>query len=85
MANGEPETGMDGLSEMLADLAKLSRALEEAIEELEEVLAAAGDDALLANLDLRNEFGRIQETMRAMTKVSKLLHEQAMAIIRKIG
>ena len=55
------------------------------IEDLERQLATVGDDAQLANVDLQNVLQKQQQTMQMMSNISKLLHDTAMAIIRKIG
>ena len=65
-------------AETLADL-------EEYIKGLEEKLNSVGDDAQLANVDLQNMLQKQQQTMQMMSNISKMLHDTAMAIIRKIG
>lgn len=45
----------------------------------------AGGDARLANLDLQDQLQKQQQTMQTMSNVSKMLHDTAMAVIRKIG
>jgi chromosome segregation ATPase len=59
--------------------------LEKAIDDLEEQLANVGDDAQLANTDLQNWLQKQQQTLQTLSNVSKMLHDTAMAIIRKIG
>ncbi len=59
--------------------------LEKEIVTWEEKLGAVGDDAQLANINLQNALQRQQQTMQMMSNVSKMLHDTAMAIIRKIG
>ncbi|MCH8203246.1 MAG: hypothetical protein IH996_09085 [Proteobacteria bacterium] len=51
----------------------------------EQKLSAAGDDAQLANIDLQNMLQKQQQTLQTISNVSKMLHDTAMAIIRKIG
>ena len=51
----------------------------------EEQLASLGDDAQLANVDLQNILQKQQQTLQMMSNISKLTHDMAMAIIRKIG
>ena len=58
---------------------------DEYIEKLEEQLASAGDDAQLANIDLQNVLQKQQQTLQTMSNVSKILHDTALAVIRKIG
>ena len=59
--------------------------LEAYLEELEQDLNSVGDDAQLANVDLQNMLQKQQQTLQLMSNVSKMLHDTAMAIIRKIG
>jgi hypothetical protein len=51
----------------------------------EEKLAAIGDDGQLANIDLQNALQKQQQTIQTMSNVSKMMHDTAMAVIRKIG
>lgn len=60
-------------------------ALEEQIRNVKRRLAAVGDDAQLANIDLQNKLQQQQQTLQTMSNVSKMLHDTAMSIIRKIG
>jgi hypothetical protein len=39
----------------------------------------------MANIDLQNALQKQQQTMQTMSNVSKMLHDTAMAVIRKIG
>ena len=55
------------------------------IQSLEQELQTVGDDAQLANIDLQNSLQRQQQTLQTMSNVSKMLHDTAMAIVRKIG
>jgi len=48
-------------------------------------LQQVGDDAQLANIDLQNTLQKQQQTLQTMSNVSKMLHDTAMAVIRKIG
>ena len=59
--------------------------LDEYIQELEEELETAGGDAQLANMDLQNALQQEQQTLQMMSNISKMLHDTAMSIIRKIG
>jgi citrate synthase len=52
---------------------------------LEQNLSSIGDDAQLANIDLQDMLQRQQQILQTMSNVSKMLHDTAMAIIRKIG
>lgn len=55
------------------------------LADLEEQLTSTGMDAQLANIDLQNMLQKQQQTLQTMSNVSKMLHDTAMAIIRKIG
>lgn len=59
--------------------------LEDQIKALEERLNSVGDDAQLANVDLQNMLQKQQQTLQMMSNISKMLHDTAMSIIRKIG
>lgn len=54
------------------------------LKKWEDELASVEKDAQLANIDLQNALQRQQQVMQLMTNVSKQLHDQAMAIIKKI-
>ena len=59
------------------------------VEEIEkawdEELESVGDDIQLANIDLQNSLQKQAQTLQMMSNVSKMLHDTAMAVIRKIG
>jgi len=55
------------------------------IKSMEVALATVGEDAQLANIDLQNQLQKQQQTLQTLSNVSKMLHDTAMAIIRKIG
>lgn len=59
--------------------------LEAYLEEWEDELQDIGDDAQLSNIDLESQLQKQQQTLQTMSNVSKMLHDMAMAIIRKIG
>ncbi|MBI5507585.1 MAG: hypothetical protein HY903_02415 [Deltaproteobacteria bacterium] len=59
--------------------------LDAAIKELEQQLNSVGDDAQLANVDLQNVLQKQQQTMQLLSTISKMLHDTALAVIRKIG
>jgi hypothetical protein len=59
--------------------------LENFLADLEQQLSTVGDDAQLANIDLQSSLQKQQQTLQTMSNVSKMLHDTAMAIIRKIG
>jgi hypothetical protein len=45
----------------------------------------ADENAAMANLDLQNALQKQQQTLQTMSNVSKIMHDTAMAVIRKIG
>jgi hypothetical protein len=59
--------------------------LETEIRNFETELSAFGDDATLVYIDLQNAMQRGQQTVQMMSNISKILHDTAMATIRKIG
>jgi hypothetical protein len=59
--------------------------LEQFIKTVEEQIAGAGEDAELANIDLQNVLQKQQQTLNMLSNISKMLHDTAMAIIRKVG
>jgi hypothetical protein len=59
--------------------------LEAEIKSWEEKLNSIGDDAQLANVDLQNMLQKQQQTLQMMSNISKMLHDTAMAVLRKLG
>jgi len=55
------------------------------IEEWDEELQTVGEDAQLANIDLQNQLQKQQQTLQMMSQISKVLHDTAMAVIRKMS
>ncbi|MEK7705297.1 MAG: hypothetical protein AAB426_10085 [Myxococcota bacterium] len=55
------------------------------LKHLEEQMNGAGDDAQLANVDLQNALQKQQQTLQMMSNISKMLHDTALAIVRKTG
>jgi len=55
------------------------------IERLELELLSLGDDAQLANVDLQNVLQKQQQALQMLSNISKMSHDNAMAIIRKMG
>jgi len=55
------------------------------IQDLEDKLASLGDDAQLARIDLQNVLQMQQQALQMMTNVSKMMHDTASSLIRKIG
>jgi len=61
------------------------KGIEDHLKELEGQLNSLGDDAQLANIDMQNRLQKQQQTLQTISNVSKMLHDTAMAIVRKIG
>ena len=59
--------------------------VESEIKRWEEKLNSLGDDAQLANVDLQNILQKQQQILQMMSNISKMLHDTAMSIIRKMG
>lgn len=59
--------------------------LDNEIARWDEQLTTMGDDAQLANIDLQNSLQKQQRTLQMMSNMSKMIHDTAMAVIRKIG
>jgi hypothetical protein len=51
----------------------------------EAALNTVGDDAQLANVDLQNVLQQQQQTLQMASNISKMLHDAAVAVIRKIS
>lgn len=61
---------------------------ESVIPELAEIVVLcnkADENAEMANLDLQNALQKQPQTLQTMSNVSKMMHDTAMAVIRKIG
>ena len=59
--------------------------IDAAIAHWEGQLNSVGDDSQLANIDLQNVLQKQQQALQMMSQISKVLHDTAMAVIRKIG
>lgn len=53
-------------------------------EELEEHLNTLGDDAQMTNLELQSVLQKQQQLLQMLANISKIFHDEAMAIIRNI-
>ncbi|MFX1262130.1 MAG: zinc-ribbon domain-containing protein [Promethearchaeota archaeon] len=62
-----------------------SEELDARIKDWEGKLSEMGEDSQLANIDLQNAMQKQQQTMQMISNISKVLHDTAMAVIRKIG
>jgi len=76
---------VDGLSRETLKAAELAKLLAAALAALEATETQPGDDAQLANVDLQNILQKQQQTLQLMSNVSKMLHDTAASVIRKIG
>lgn len=52
---------------------------------LAEKMNSVGDDAQLTNVELQNVLQKQQQALQMMSNISKMMHDTAMAVIRKIG
>lgn len=59
--------------------------LTKSLRQWEERLSKLNGDEQLANVDMQNMEQRQQQTLQMMSQISKMLHDTAMAVIRKIG
>jgi len=59
--------------------------MEENMAKSEKDLAALNDELQLVNIDLQNALQKQQQTLQTISNVSKLMHDTAMLIIRKMG
>lgn len=78
---GRAAAHRDSLSKIRA----VANNLDAEIVRWEKRLSTAGDDAQLANIDLQNMLQKQQQTLQTLSGVSKMMHDTAMAIVRKIG
>lgn len=78
--------GEDRIGRELVELDEtLQATLSRLQRHLEERLNAIGDDAQLANVDLQNVLQKQQQTLQMLSNISKMPHDTATAVIRKIG
>ncbi len=59
--------------------------LDAVILEWEDKLNTLGDDAQLSNIDLQNAIQKQQQMIQLLSSISKLLHDTATTVIRKIS
>lgn len=81
---GQKQTVMR-TKDQLKQLRRATAKWQEYLNELEKELQTAGDDAQLANVDLQNMMQKQQQTLQQLSNISKVLHDTAMSIVRKIG
>ncbi len=75
----------DLLHTLSATQSSLLEILQRDMQTFGEAMKEVGDDAQLANMDLQNMLQKQQQTLQMMSNISKMLHDTAMAVIRKIG
>lgn len=59
--------------------------LDRMLRKMEEELNTIGDDVRRANYDMQKTLEKQQNALRMMSQISKMLHDTAMAVIRKFG
>jgi len=59
--------------------------LDNEMKRWEERLSTVGDDAQLANVDLQNILQKQQQLLQMLSNISKMVHDTAMTVIRKMG
>ena len=72
------DDGPEAIAERYAEV-------EAGIAALEERLSSVRATAQLANIDLQNMLQKKQQSIQTISNVSKMLHDTALAVIRKIG
>ena len=76
----------DLLHTLSATQSSLLEILQRDMQTFGEAMKEVGDDdAQLANIDLQNMLQKQQQTLQMMSNISKVLHDTAMALIRKTG
>jgi hypothetical protein len=77
--NMKPETALGVLSKIVPPSPG------QPTTQIGQAISSVGDDAQLANIDLPNVLQKQQQMIQMMSNISKVLHDTAMAVIRKIG
>ncbi len=65
--------------------AQLKARADAARKRLADKMNTLGDDAQLANVEMQNILQKQQQTLQMMSNISKMMHDTAMSVIRKIG
>ncbi len=74
------------LNSELVELDQRMREVQEAVGSWETKLNdLPDDDAQLANVDLQNILQKQQQTLQMLSNISKMLHDTAQSVIRKMG
>ena len=79
------ETDLDFITRHLSRIEQKIKALEAGVEVLDEKIASSGEDVNLSTIDLQNMLEKQQQTLQTLSNISKMQHDTAMSIIRKIG
>jgi methyl-accepting chemotaxis protein len=86
---GQSVTVVDGeVSDLVVRLDVESASLDEIkshMTDLTSRLSEVSDDAQLANVGLQSMLQKQQQTLQMMSNISKMIHDTAMAVIRRIG
>jgi hypothetical protein len=59
--------------------------IDEEISKVDEQLKSLEEDEQLANVELQNALQKQQQTLQMMSNLSRMLHDSAMSVIRKLG
>lgn len=65
--------------------AQLKARADAARKRLADKMNTLGDDAQLANVEMQNILQKQQQALQMMSNISKMMHDTAMSVIRKIG
>lgn len=68
-----------------AHILEIRNFMQKYISVQEEALNTLAEDSQLANIDLQNMLQKQQQTIQMLSNISKVLHDTALAVIRKIG
>lgn len=83
-AQADPRKGR-ALARKLEQHSKKIDQLQQELKGQSKQVRTAGDDAQMTNMDLQNALQKQQQTLQTLSNISKMLHDTAMAVIRKIG
>ena len=87
--SSEPRAEDDGRVKLFvrgsAKVRVVSVSVGDASTQIPALKGTIGDDSQLANIDLQNILQKQQQAIQGMSEVSKMLHDTAMAVIRKMG
>jgi len=78
------ESDFDFISRTLISIDQQINALDTGTEVLDEMLASAGDDSQMANIDLQNTLQKQQQTLQTLSNILKSQHDTLKAIISNV-